>query len=453
MNKTFMKKVTSLALTGAIMFGFAGCMDFGGKKAVLEAANELGESIISADASAILDLTDLDEDSKEATAVTDRLSTDINSDDEIAFFEAVEKTMEFSVDEESFESKKGEASVDIVITMADYESVLSDTYTKIEDLTDAVAKADTKEITFTAEFKKDGKEWKADNVGSKKFMKIFDYRNEIIDLALTSSMIYGFIDQDMSAFWLANDGKYVDTILIEYSYYFDSAVTDYKDKDVKVFFTLSKDGTVVYTGEDVLFGESTIITCKVTNEQLGLGKNDYLEAGTYEVALYMKGEFGDELIDSDSITVEKTVKQPTTTSNGNGSKLKGEGEYYNFRDTVFRQHVLLGGWINVNKTLKNANTYTTDAKTIVFSLQVNDVNMEKVDYKYYFTEKTDKDSLNEALKNPVYSGSAAPKQFTDGIFYDFEYKLPEAKPGCYVCAVFKAGTNEMICVAIGFISQ
>ena len=165
MKTKLYKRAVSVVLTGAVLLSLTGCLDFGGgKKAVIEAAGVLAENIVAADAAKLIKESSLDKKSKDATALTETLSLDGKKDEEKAFYEAVEKTIEYEVDEESFTSKKGQASIDIIFTMADYESVLKDKYTKIEDLTAAVKKADTKEIKFTAEFIKEDKEWVADNV-------------------------------------------------------------------------------------------------------------------------------------------------------------------------------------------------------------------------------------------------------------------------------------------------
>lgn len=453
MNRMFYKKVVSLVLTGAVILGLSGCLDLGGnKKAVIEAAGTLAENIIAADAAKLIKNSNLGKKDKEADELTALLSTDSKNDDQKAFFAAVEKTIEYEVDEESYTSKKGEASIDIVFTIADYEEVLKEEFTKIDDLTAAVKKADTKEIKFTAEFVKEDKEWVASNVGSKKFLKLYDYRNVDIDLALSAEMVKGFINKNMSSFWLANDGKYVDTIFIEYTYYFDSAITDYKDRGVKLFFKLSKDGNEIYTGEETVFGESTVVTCKATNVQLGLDANSFLDAGNYKVDFYMKSDKGEELIDSVSINVEKTPPK-TTTGTGNSGAIPGEGNYFTFRNAEFRKHVLLCGWINTDNCKKNANTYSKDVKRMVFSIQVDDISMAEVDYKYYYSDKTDQESLKEAMKNPVYSGTIGPKQFTDGIFYDFEYKVDQAKLGVYLVGIYEKGTNNLICLAyVGIVS-
>ena len=191
-------------------------------------------------------------------------------DEDKAFYQAVEKTIEYEIDEESYSNSKGTASVDIVFTIADYESVLDTEYTKIDDLTAAVKKADTKEIKFTAEFvKNDDKEWVVDNI-NKKFVKLFDYRNQTIELALTADMIKEFINRDMSGFWLADNAKYKDTMFIEYNYYFSSDVLDYKDRGVKLFFKLLKDGQEVFTGEEETFGIATNVKCKVSKRDRSL---------------------------------------------------------------------------------------------------------------------------------------------------------------------------------------
>ena len=439
------KKALSAVLAGAVILSLTGCLDFGGgKKAVIEAAGVLAENIVAADAATLIKESSLDKKSKDATALTELLSLDGKTDDEKAFYEAVANTVEYVVDEESFTSKKGQASIDIVFTMADYEKVLKDEFTKIEDLTAAVKKADTKEIKFTAEFVKEDKEWVADNVGSKKFLKLYDYRTAEVDLSLTAEMVKSFIKKDMSSFWLADEGKYVDTIFIEYTYYFDSAVVDYKDKGVKIFFKLSKDGEEIFTGEDQILGDSTIVSCKVSNNQIGLDNTAFLEAGNYKIDLYMRGDAGDELLDSVSIAVEKT---PPKQNGGNSGALPGEGSYFSFRNAAFRQHVKACGWLNNDNCKTSANTYKKDVKKLTFSIQVDDLNMAEVDYKYYYSDKTDTESLKNAMKNPIFSGSAKPKQFTEGIFYDFDYQVDQAKLGVYLVGIFEKGTNNLICLA------
>ena len=445
MKKIFLKKTASVLLAGALLLSLTSCLDLGGgKKAVLEAAQTFGENVASADAAALIKNSSLDKKSKEADVLNELFTTDGKSDEDKAFYTAVEKTIEFEIDEDSYTSKKGTASVDIVFSIADYESVLNTEYTKIEDLTAAVKKADTKEIKFTAEFvKNDDKEWVVDNI-NKKFVKIYDYRNKTIELALNADMVKEFIDRNMSSFWLADDGKYKDTLFIEYNYYFKSEVLDYKDRGVKLFFKLLKDGNEVFTGAEEDFGVSTNIKCKVSNENLGLKINEYLEAGNYEIDLYMKDNKGEALVDKISVSVEKSAPKPTTTT------LQGEGDYFTFRDTEFKKNVLACGWLNTDNTLKNAKTYSKDVKKMCFSFKVDPSCTAELDYAYYYSEKSDKASLEAAMKTSVYHASVKPKQFTEGYFYDFLYQMDQAKTGVYVIAVFEHGTNNVI--MIGYVT-
>ena len=92
MKTYFYKKAVSVILTGAVLLSLTGCLDFGGgKKAVLEAAGVFAENVAAADASALIKASSLDKKSKDATALNDILSLDGKSDEEKAFYEAVER--------------------------------------------------------------------------------------------------------------------------------------------------------------------------------------------------------------------------------------------------------------------------------------------------------------------------------------------------------------------------
>ena len=88
--KTYrIKKAVSVFMTGAIMLGFAGCLDFGAKKAVLAAAEDFASNVASADADALIKNSTLEKKSSEASNLTDLLSGSNISDDQKAFFQAV----------------------------------------------------------------------------------------------------------------------------------------------------------------------------------------------------------------------------------------------------------------------------------------------------------------------------------------------------------------------------
>lgn len=448
MIKNSLKKLISVVLTGALMLGFAGCSGFGGnKKAVIEAADALASNMQSADAAKLIKNSTLSKKSDEAVALTELLSNDLSSEDEIAFYKAVEKTIEYEIDEESVTVNKNEASVTIIFSVADYAKVLQNDFTSIDELTSAIKKADTNDIKFTAEFVKEDKEWIPDNVGSKKFMKLYDYRNAEFTLGLNADMIKSFIDKDMSGFYLTLDGSYKDTTFIEYDYYFDSAVYDYEDRDEKIYFILSKDGSQIYTGPYMNFGESTIVACRVDGDLIGLDYASYLESGNYTIDLYYAGRDGDELIDTQSVTVEKTVIPTlTSTTGGNSTGLfDGEDEYFQFNDPSFRNYVINAKWFDYDGYKLDDNTFSSDVQTLAFSVEVVPTCNIAVDYGYYYTDQEDEDAIGEALMNPVYSNTITPTTYANGTFYDFDYAVDgEAAPGYYMFVVYEAGTSNVL---------
>ena len=453
MFKHFFKKATASFMTGAILLSLGGCLNLGGNKAVLEAADVLANDMIEADAATLIKNSSLDKKSKEATALKELLSDDLKSDDELAFYKAVNATIEYEIDEKSCSVSKGEASVDIVFTIADYDDVLKDTFTDIDSLKSAIKKADTKEVTFTAEFVKDGKEWIPDNIGSKKFLKLYDYRNAKIDLALTADMIAGFIDRDISSFWLTTDDMYIDTDIIEYDYFFNSAVYDYEPRGTYLYFNLVKDELTLYTSEGFLFGSSTSYSCRVDSSMAGYGSGELFESGRYTIELCMPDG---SLVDAVSVEVIKNqIILPTGNlgGGGSGSALKGENEYYAFADASFRNYVIDAGWFDYDGCLSDDFIYSTDVQTIAFSMQVSSDCTKSLTYTYSYSDSIDENALLDALNNPVYTGTVSPKEYTNGYFYDIDYTIDgEAKPGYYIFIAYDSSSSEYIMHGFCYVS-
>lgn len=446
MNRNRFRKVLSVVLTGTVLLGYTGCLDLGGgKKAILEAADELASNMVAEDSSELIKNSSLGKKDSETKLVQELLSDESRSDDEIAFFDAVASTVEYEIDEKSIEVKKGEASVVIVFTMADYESVTGETYTNIDDLTKAVKKADTKDIKFTAEFVKDGKEWVADNIGSKKFMQFYNYRNETINLAVTADMIAGMIDKNMSSFWLTSDGIYIDTDLIEYDYYFDPEIKNYAGLGQSVYFTLDKGGAELFRGDCVTIGESTNISCAVEAAELG---NKVFEPGQYTINLYLVNDKDgdDELIDSQSIAVESKSRNTNTTTPKTGDDQDG---FYYIYDSNFGKYVINGDWADYDGCLLESPVYSTSVKTMGFKLMVKDDCDMELDYCYAYSATADASGLREGLDNPLYTGSCSPSKLSSGTGYEFLYPANgEAKTGYYFLVVFKAGTKDIVMYAL-----
>lgn len=440
-----LKKIASVAMAGALILSTTGCLDFGrSKQEVLDLADTIASDMASADASALIKNSTLDKKDKNAEALTELLGGDIYDDDQKAFFKAVEGTIEYEVDEESVEVNKDEASVDVVFTIVDYAKVLEDEFTSIDELTAAIKKGDTKEITITLQFAKVDKEWLADNVGDKKFNKLYEYRSATFELALTGDMIAAMIDTSTSDFWLTSGGVYYDTTFIEYDLYFNSEVYDYYDRGEYIYYEVWADGTLLYISSDYRLGESTLIECYVDLDMASdMNKEEVFAEGYYTVEIYTQDG---ELIYSASIDVEKSDPTPTPTSGGGGDLFPGEGDYFQFFDTDFRdKYVLYAEWFDYSGYMTDDAEYSTDVDIIAFSLQVTSDCDEYLEYSYYYSPSADESDLSAALETPVYTSSIYPSSYSNGDFYDFDYYVyGDAAPGYYVIVVNYADSGDSI---------
>ncbi|WP_034448772.1 hypothetical protein [Butyrivibrio sp. AE2032] len=449
MNRNIIKKAVSAVLTGAVLLGFTGCLNNGGaKKAVLEVADSLATDMLTCNAGKIIKNTGLDKKSKEAQSLTELLSDDEKTDDEKAFFKAVESTIEYEIDEESCTVNKDSASVDIVFTIVDYSSVLAEDFNDIDELTKAIKKGDTNEITFTAEFVKEDKEWVPDNVGSKKFLKLYDYRKVELDLSLSAEKIAGLIDKNVSDFWLTTDGKYVDTNFIQYDYFFASEALEYADKEFYLYFKLYKDGQVAYVSDNMLFGKSTNISCRVELGDVGL-TGSIFEDGTYTIELLTADG---EVVDTEIVTVEHTeITVPSGNGGGNGgggnTTTGGEGVYFDYYDKSFKQYVIEADWFEYDVDagcLSDGCFYDKSVQYIAFSIQVTPECDKELTYYYYYA--ANENELADALSgSPIFTDTISVTQYDNGYYYDIDYATNgEAQSGFYLLFVMDAETNSNI---------
>ena len=440
-----LKKIASVAMAGALILSTTGCLDFGkSKQQVLELADTVASDMASANASALIKNSTLDKKDKNAEALTELLGEDLYDDDQKAFFKAVEGTIEYEVDEESVEVNKDEASVDVVFTIVDYAKVLEEEFTSIDELTSAIKKGDTKELTITLQFAKVDKEWLADNVGDKKFNKLYDYRGATFQLALTSDMIADMIDTSTSDFWLTTAGVYYDTTFVEYDLYFNSVVYDYYDRGEYIYYKVLADGSLIYTSGDYRLGESTLIECYVDLDMCAdMGKDEVFPEGNYTVEIYTADG---ELIHSASVSVEKSDPTPTPTSGGGGGGFTGEGDYFQFMDTDFRdKYVLNAEWFDYNGYMTGDAEYSTDVDIIAFSFEVTSDCDEYLEYNYYYSPSADESDLSAALESPVYTSTCYPNSYANGDFYDFDYYVwGDAQPGYYIIIVNYADSGDSI---------
>ena len=443
------KKITSVLLAFSVLAGFTGCT--GGNKALIAAAESLAKNMSLADYDALISNSNLDEDSDEAEELEALLDTDAASADAQDFIEAVEATIEYSIDADSCNVKKDKATVDIIFTMVDYNSVLKDDYTDIGALVKAIKKADTKDVKFTAEFVKEGKDWVANNVGSKKFMSFYGYRDAEIKIAMSAEMIAGFIDDSKSGFALTYNNQYYNTPFIQYDFYFDSAVHDYADRNIILHTELDKDGSKLVEGDEFKFGSTTLVTFKLIATDFYSGGREIFEGGKYTVLLLTEDN---ETVASASVVIQETVVSTTPAPGGGDSDMfEGEGIYFYFLDNTFRSEVIDLEWFDYDDKMTNEITYTSDVNTLAFSIEVDSTCTRQVDYLYAYCNSDDESAILDALQNPDYSNTITPTRYDNGYFYDLDYEVNgQARTGYYVLLITDSATGAFLFYACCVVS-
>jgi len=178
------KKVASATIASAMLLSCASCGLLGAnKKEIIEAADTFADALVKQDAGKIVKLTNEKKDSDTAAELELLFDKSMYSDDQADFIDAVSDTITYEVDEGSVEADKEEASVDVVFTMVDYEKALDDDFEDIDGVLDALKDCDdTKEVTVTFEFEKDGDDWLISNLKDKAYGKLFDFYTYELDI-------------------------------------------------------------------------------------------------------------------------------------------------------------------------------------------------------------------------------------------------------------------------------
>ena len=177
-------KAGAVIVSAAMLASLASCDALLGKKDIVEAAENLGDAVISGDASKILKLSTEEKDGEIAEALDLILNDDLRTDEFKDYSDAMKKTMTYEVDEGSVKIDGKKASCDITFTMADFKDLDDGEFEDIDDLCDAIEDLDTKDYEYTVKFEKDGDDWLVSNLDSDDFGALFDYRS--YDLPVTN---------------------------------------------------------------------------------------------------------------------------------------------------------------------------------------------------------------------------------------------------------------------------
>jgi len=157
--KRYAKQAVALITVASMALPLAGCFD-SHKKVILENADSYASAMVDCSVKSIRKGS-LDIEDEFVEELSDKLSWEGDQGD---VYDAIREKITYEVDESSYElgKKKDEASVDVIFTIVDWESIEDDEdlYEDIDTYLDAIEESEeTTEVTVTLEFELDDDEW------------------------------------------------------------------------------------------------------------------------------------------------------------------------------------------------------------------------------------------------------------------------------------------------------
>lgn len=438
-SRNISRKTGAVVLILSMALSFCSCSMFS-KKDVLAAAKDVAENIEDFDADKLLDLSTLNKNGEKAEDLRKGLNGEYLDEQTKKFCDAVRKTIRYEIIEDSFSAKGNEASVDIEFRIVDYKSLLRGTYKNIDELVSAVNDSeDTIKVTYGARFVKEDGQWLLDNLMGSSFLGIFDFMDSDI-----GALAVDLTDIVEKTSWAgADDGSYKNTRRLALQIEFKSDISKLAGKGVKIFYTVSKDGSEVYKSKTAEIGSSTRLTLQYSTTQNPDAelRSNYLAAGTYTFKL--QTEDGTVITSQDAnvtVAVVETTGGTTTSSKG-----------YVFNDSEFKAKVLTASWVNIDNKRVSTASYGSDATTISFQMQVDPSMTENLYFAYYYAS-----TVSEAMKirpktdSPAISGISKPIVNSKGTFYAMGLKTKVGKsfrPGIYILAIFSEDKETIYGIA------
>ena len=165
------------------IFAFRTSMPAIGRSALIEAAKTVADSVIKDDANIALYAAPPSTISFTGELVSDLFNIYSEpTDEEAAFRDTVKNTMSYEIDESSLQLNSRTGSVDILITMADYQALSGKEFKKISDIENAVYNCELMTLKYTAEFVRDGTSWYVTNLDSEEFAAMLSYKHFAISM-------------------------------------------------------------------------------------------------------------------------------------------------------------------------------------------------------------------------------------------------------------------------------
>ncbi|SEV84575.1 hypothetical protein SAMN05216413_0229 [Ruminococcaceae bacterium KH2T8] len=287
--------------------------------------------------------------------------------------EYVAGTIAYTVDEDSVEysKKHPEGSVDVVFTVADPTTISAESgeYEDIDSMLADMENAETKEITINIEVEQDDEEdWKVTKIGSLTD-ELFSF-TDIRALEFTPSTayvpVYSFWDGCSEEY---GEGTYVNTAYLGLCVIFDPEVPI--DTSIMTY-SLLVDGEPVFSNQIVIYDEEAmadsngvLVFISVLDRGVPLSPNgDYIDEGTYTVAVYADGEE----VFSEDVTVYLEDEPDYVDMDEN----VGDIEYTPDRDPEFYAEIDQDrtGWYLDGQMIDGE--YPEDAGTVEFRLYISE---------------------------------------------------------------------------------
>ncbi len=429
-------KIAASVLATAMIMSMTGCSMLGGGKAkqeVLDAADSFASNICSLKASKVTAaMADLDDaKAEEIEFAFDAISSD-------AILSAIAGTLAYEIDEDSVEvdSKKGEASVDVVFTYVDansvYEDVVADGGDE-DDFIDALADCDdTVEVEITYEFTLDDDEWLVDDAKLKTFQSLFAFCEEAEAYEFGADFMEAY---EGHSWWMADsDNTYSDAYYIDFWGEYDSSLLT---ESPELYFTVEHDGTLVYTSDI-----SSSADCYFYASDYGY---DVLPEGTYTVTLYLADG---TVVDSDS-TYCYVSDVPTS---GGDVVVTGDVDtetYWDDPASAWADTISMWGWYDYNASGFGEGYYAA-GDMVEFDLITDDDNAGPLYYAFYALPDGTPGSAD--YDNPDADGVVDFYPYSFG--NDYEFELGYADAGVYLVVVAESeaawanGTGDWLCYSM-----
>ena len=416
------KKFVSAVLTGVLLVSACGCSFSSNQKKIDEinsVADTFAKSACYLDGKSLLS-TVKEIDSAKADEFTKKLSMEDLSYDESVVKLAIAETMSYTVKTDTAQVEKKEGSVDVVFTIDDYEEAFDGLVGYSDVFVSAVkARRSVKQYTVTLNLFKGDAGWLIKEECLAGLDQLYSFLDYEFTFCANTKDLYD------SSMWMFTEGDtYINTDVIELDVWFKA------EPEEKLYYTVGKDGEVIYSSTPTTCGTSFNAIFDV--DYPGATKTgDFLSEGIYTIKVFAVRKT-DALIASATATV--------SISDEINPDIPMETSYYTIEDASFASIADLGWW-DYNSTMIADDTYCADTKTLGFSIKINGIGPQLY-YAYYYLGENEGSGTPD-LENPVYDAQIVVQKYKDGtVYYNMDYRPSELKPGTY--AIYIAADEDSL---------